>query len=94
MGRFFRLHLSLIHIYRVWGLITQPRSCRASRSMQYFYINGRYVRNRTMMVDIDIHKVSGHFQKQDSSRELALHRGAFKPVSYTHLDVYKRQQTR
>ena len=36
-------------VYRVWGLITQPRSCRASRSMQYFYINGRYVRNRTMM---------------------------------------------
>ena len=33
-------------VYRVWGLITQPRSCRASRSMQYFYINGRYVRNR------------------------------------------------
>lgn len=29
-------------------------------------------------VDIDIHKVSGHFQKQDSSRELALHRGAFE----------------
>ena len=25
-------------VYRVWGLITQPRSCRASRSMQYFYI--------------------------------------------------------
>ena len=27
-------------VYRVWGLITQPRSCRASRSMQYFYIMG------------------------------------------------------
>ena len=29
-------------------------------------------------MDIDIHKVSGHFQKQDSSRELALHRGALE----------------
>ena len=37
----------------VWGLITQPRSCRASRSMQYFYINGRYVRNRTMMAAME-----------------------------------------
>ena len=41
-------------VYRVWGLITQPRSCRASRSMQYFYINGRYVRNRTMMAGMDM----------------------------------------
>ena len=40
-------------VYRVWGLITQPRSCRASRSMQYFYINGRYVRNRTMMAAME-----------------------------------------
>ena len=41
-------------VYRVWGLITQPRSCRASRSMQYFYINGRYVRNRTMMAGMEM----------------------------------------
>lgn len=41
-------------VYRVWGLITQPRSCRASRSMQYFYINGRYVRNRTMMASMEM----------------------------------------
>ena len=40
-------------VYRVWGLITQPRNCRASRSMQYFYINGRYVRNRTMMAAME-----------------------------------------
>ena len=40
-------------VYRVWGLITQPKSCRASRSMQYFYINGRYVRNRTMMAAME-----------------------------------------
>ena len=41
-------------VYRVWGLITQPRNCRASRSMQYFYINGRYVRNRTMMAGMEM----------------------------------------
>ena len=40
-------------VYRVWGLVTQPKSCRASRSMQYFYINGRYVRNRTMMAAME-----------------------------------------
>ena len=41
-------------VYRVWGLITQPRSCRASRSMQHFYINGRYVRNRTIMAGMEM----------------------------------------
>lgn len=39
--------------YRLWGLITPPKSCRASRSMQYFYINGRNVRNRTMMAALE-----------------------------------------
>ena len=39
--------------YRLRGLVTLPRSCRASRSMQYFYINGRYVRNRTMMAGLE-----------------------------------------
>ncbi len=40
-------------VYRVKGLITPPKSCRASRSMQHFYINGRYVRNRTMMAAME-----------------------------------------
>lgn len=40
-------------MYRLTGLITPPRSCRASRSMQYFYINGRYVKNRTMMAGLE-----------------------------------------
>lgn len=39
--------------YHLYGLITPPRSCRASRSMQYFYINGRNVRNRTMMAGME-----------------------------------------
>lgn len=40
-------------VYRIRGLITPPKSCRASRSMQHFYINGRYVRNRTMMAGME-----------------------------------------
>ena len=40
-------------VYHIRGLITPPKSCRASRSMQYFYINGRYVRNRTMMAAME-----------------------------------------
>ena len=58
LGREFSRDLvevdNLEGVYRVWGLITQPRSCRASRSMQYFYINGRYVRNRTMMAGMEM----------------------------------------
>lgn len=41
-------------LYRVTGLITPPKSCRASRSMQHFYINGRYVRNRTIMAGMEM----------------------------------------
>ena len=41
-------------VYRTTGLITPPKSCRASRSMQHFYINGRYVRNRTMMAGMEM----------------------------------------
>ena len=40
-------------IYRVTGLITPPRACRASRSAQHFYVNGRYVKNRTMMAALE-----------------------------------------
>ena len=41
-------------VYRITGLITPPKSCRASRSMQHFYINGRYVRNRTIMAGMEM----------------------------------------
>ena len=41
-------------VYHIQGLITPPKSCRASRSMQHFYINGRYVRNRTMMAGMEM----------------------------------------
>ena len=41
-------------VYRITGLVTPPKSCRASRSMQHFYINSRYVRNRTMMAGMEM----------------------------------------
>ena len=41
-------------VYRITGLVTPPKSCRASRSMQHCYINGRYVRNRTMMAGMEM----------------------------------------
>ena len=41
-------------VYRITGLVTPPKSCRASRRMQHFYINGRYVRNRTMMAGMEM----------------------------------------
>ena len=41
-------------VYRITGLVTPPKSCRASRSMQHFYINGRYVHNRTMMAGMEM----------------------------------------
>lgn len=35
------------------GLITKPGAGRASRSMQFFFINGRFVKNRTMMAALE-----------------------------------------
>ncbi len=40
-------------LYAVTGLITPPRACKASRASQYFYVNGRYVKNRTMMAALE-----------------------------------------
>ena len=58
LGREFSRDLIEVHseegLYRVTGLITPPKSCRASRSMQHFYINGRYVRNRTIMAGMEM----------------------------------------
>ncbi len=39
--------------YQVHGLVTQPHMARASRSMQFFYINGRFVKNGTMMAALE-----------------------------------------
>lgn len=58
LGREFSRDLIEVHaeegVYRVTGLVTPPKSCRASRSMQHFYINGRYVRNRTIMAGMEM----------------------------------------
>ena len=58
LGREFSRDLIEVYseegLYRVSGLITPPKSCRASRSMQHFYINGRYVRNRTIMAGMEM----------------------------------------
>lgn len=40
-------------LYHVTGLITPPRACRASRGTQHFFVNGRYVKNRTMMAALE-----------------------------------------
>ena len=34
-------------------LVTPPRACRASRGAQHFFVNGRYVKNRTMMAALE-----------------------------------------
>ncbi len=39
--------------YRVYGLVTSPKATRASRSMQFFFINNRFVKNRTMMAALE-----------------------------------------
>ena len=40
-------------LYHVKGLVTPPRACRASRGAQHFFVNGRYVKNRTMMAALE-----------------------------------------
>ncbi len=39
--------------YSVQGLVTWPNMCRKSRSMQFFFINGRFVKSRTMMAALE-----------------------------------------
>lgn len=38
---------------KVYGLVTPPKSGRASRAMQFFYVNGRFVKDRTMMAALE-----------------------------------------
>ena len=37
----------------VQGYVTAPIACRGSRSMQFFYINGRQVEDRTLMAALE-----------------------------------------
>ncbi len=38
---------------KVWGFISSPAASRPNRSMQNFFLNGRYVRSRTAMVALE-----------------------------------------
>ena len=37
----------------VEGYVTAPISCRGSRSMQFFYVNGRHIQDRTLMAALE-----------------------------------------
>lgn len=39
--------------YAVQGIVTLPQESRASRGMQFFYVNRRFVRDRTMMAALE-----------------------------------------
>ena len=39
--------------YRVTGLVCRPTEARKSRSMQHFFLNGRYVKSNTMMAALE-----------------------------------------
>lgn len=38
---------------KVWGFVSKPSAARPNRSMQQFFINGRYVKSRTAMVAME-----------------------------------------
>ena len=57
LGREFARDLLAVdggsELYHVTGLVTPPRACRASRGAQHFFVNGRYVKNRTIMAALE-----------------------------------------
>ncbi|MBW7573648.1 DNA mismatch repair endonuclease MutL [Caproiciproducens faecalis] len=38
---------------KLWGFISKPSAARPNRSMQHFFINGRYIKSRTAMVALE-----------------------------------------
>ena len=38
---------------KVWGYIGKPENCRPNRNMQNFFVNGRYVKSRTMLAAVE-----------------------------------------
>ena len=38
---------------KVWGYVSKPSAARPNRSMQNFFINGRYIKSRTAMVALE-----------------------------------------
>ncbi len=44
---------SAVRQYTVHGIVTLPQESRASRGMQFFYVNRRFVKDRTMMAALE-----------------------------------------
>ena len=38
---------------RAWGYITKPHFCRPNRSMQHFFVNGRYIKSRLLQAALE-----------------------------------------
>ncbi|MDR3767541.1 MAG: DNA mismatch repair endonuclease MutL, partial [Butyricicoccus sp.] len=38
---------------RAWGYITKPHYCRPNRSMQHFFVNGRYIKSRLLQAAVE-----------------------------------------
>ncbi|MEG0804479.1 MAG: DNA mismatch repair endonuclease MutL, partial [Pygmaiobacter sp.] len=53
LARDFAKNLMRVHcdsgVLKAEGFVTAPIACRGSRSMQFFYVNGRSIENSTMM---------------------------------------------
>ncbi len=56
-GKEFTTSLIPVHYelngVKVWGFVSKPSAARPNRSMQQFFINGRYVKSRTAMVAVE-----------------------------------------
>lgn len=37
----------------VWGYITKPHCCRPNRSMQHFFVNGRYIKSKLLQAAVE-----------------------------------------
>lgn len=38
---------------RAWGYITKPHFCRPNRSMQHFFVNGRYIKSKMLQAAVE-----------------------------------------
>lgn len=43
----------ILNNIKVYGFVSTPEACRANRSMQHFFVNGRYVKSKTAMVALE-----------------------------------------
>lgn len=40
-------------VVSVWGYITKPHCCRPNRSMQHFFVNGRYIKSKLLQAAVE-----------------------------------------